>query len=252
MWRVALPLALVTLFCSPALVGAASPDGLMLAAPQTASDVMPPPACAYKDVTTMFAGYGDWALTLLDTTEMLPNGYVPPDLVSTSKAGLNGGYQVRAVAVADLAAMAKAAAAAHAPLAVASAYRSFATQVGTFKKWVRALGMSKALLTSARAGHSEHQLGLAIDFEAKGGRLPWDYSNWATATAAGKWMAAHAWQYGFVMSYPAGKTAKTCYGFEPWHYRYVGRAEAAAVRASGLTLREWLWQQLPAPPEPAG
>jgi LAS superfamily LD-carboxypeptidase LdcB len=35
----------------------------------------------------------------------------------------------------------------------------------------------------------------------------------------------------------------TCYAYEPWHYRYVGRTEAAAVHASGLTLREFLWRQ---------
>ncbi len=37
--------------------------------------------------------------------------------------------------------------------------------------------------------------------------------------------------------------------YEPWHYRYVGRDVAAKVRASGLTLREYLWrqQEWPAP-----
>ena len=51
------------------------------------------------------------------------------------------------------------------------------------------------------------------------------------------------------MSYPKGKTTLTCYMYEPWHYRYVGRDVAAKVRASGLTLREYLWrqQEWPAP-----
>ena len=252
MWRVALPLTLASLFCFPAVVGAASPAGPLLASPPAAWASPVLPTCAYADAATSFAGYGDWALTLLDTNVMLPAAYVPPDLVNTKNAGLNGGYQVRAVALFDLTAMTRAAAAAHAPLAVASAYRSFSTQVSTFNKWVRVLGMSKALLSSARPGHSEHQLGLAIDFESRGGLLPWSYRNWATATKAGKWMAAHAWQYGFVMSYPAGKTAKTCYDFETWHFRYVGRSEAATVHASGLTLREWVWLQQPQPAQPAG
>jgi D-alanyl-D-alanine carboxypeptidase len=34
----------------------------------------------------------------------------------------------------------------------------------------------------------------------------------------------------------------SCYDYEPWHYRYVGRPMAAEVRASGLTLREWIWR----------
>jgi D-alanyl-D-alanine carboxypeptidase len=54
-------------------------------------------------------------------------------------------------------------------------------------------------------------------------------------------MAANAWRHGFVMSYPRGETAATCYAYEPWHYRYVGRETAAAVRGSGMTLREAIW-----------
>jgi D-alanyl-D-alanine carboxypeptidase len=44
------------------------------------------------------------------------------------------------------------------------------------------------------------------------------------------------------MSYPDGKQDVTCYQYESWHYRYVGRDMAAAVVASGLTLREYLWK----------
>ena len=43
-------------------------------------------------------------------------------------------------------------------------------------------------------------------------------------------MAANAWKYGFIMSYPKGKTSLTCYMYEPWHYRYVGRDVAAKVQ----------------------
>ena len=46
---------------------------------------------------------------------------------------------------------------------------------------------------------------------------------------------------GFVVSYPTGASDATCYDAEPWHVRWVGRDRAAAVQASGLTLREWLW-----------
>jgi D-alanyl-D-alanine carboxypeptidase len=54
-------------------------------------------------------------------------------------------------------------------------------------------------------------------------------------------MKAHAWEYGFVMSYPRGKLDVTCYDFEPWHFRYVGRELAASIHGSGLTPREYLW-----------
>jgi D-alanyl-D-alanine carboxypeptidase len=55
-------------------------------------------------------------------------------------------------------------------------------------------------------------------------------------------MRDNAWRYGFVMSYPKGASAKSCYDYEPWHYRYVGRDIGREVRLSGLTLREWLWR----------
>jgi D-alanyl-D-alanine carboxypeptidase len=56
-------------------------------------------------------------------------------------------------------------------------------------------------------------------------------------------MLANAWRYGFVLSYPKGKTDVTCYTYEPWHYRYVGRDRAIWVRASELTLREFIWAE---------
>jgi zinc D-Ala-D-Ala carboxypeptidase len=44
------------------------------------------------------------------------------------------------------------------------------------------------------------------------------------------------------MSYPKGKRRESCYSYEPWHYRYVGRARAAAVHEAGVTLRRYLWE----------
>jgi D-alanyl-D-alanine carboxypeptidase len=144
--------------------------------------------------------------------------------------------------IADLRSMAWAAKQAGARLAVQSAYRSYATQKSTFAYWVRVHGYAVALKESARAGHSEHQLATTLDFKAYGGKAPWDYSDWATSKA-GTWLKANAWKYGFIMSYPKGKDAITCYRYEPWHYRYVGRTRARAIRASGLTLREFLWRE---------
>jgi D-alanyl-D-alanine carboxypeptidase len=126
------------------------------------------------------------------------------------------------------------------PLQIASAYRSYATQQAVFDGWVATSGYDAALRKSARPGHSEHQLGTTIDFTSLGGRPPWEYADWG-ATPAGAWMAANAWEHGFVMSYPRNSFGAVCYDYEPWHYRYVGRDIAWQVRISGLTLREWLW-----------
>jgi D-alanyl-D-alanine carboxypeptidase len=178
---------------------------------------------------------------LLDTIYHLPAGYAPGDLVDSSAAGLNGGYSVRSVVVADLAAMARDARAAGTPIALVSGYRSHAQQQATFDYWVGVGGYKQALRTSARAGHSEHQLGTAIDVTGEGGGAPWEHTDWAT-TPAGAWMAANAWRYGFVMSYPRGSYDASCYDYEPWHYRYVGRGLAADIAASGRVPRQVLWE----------
>ncbi|MBW3613073.1 MAG: D-alanyl-D-alanine carboxypeptidase family protein [Chloroflexi bacterium] len=199
-----------------------------------------PPACRYDDILTGRRAYEQHAITLLDTIYMLPSTYAPTDLVDTGGLGLNSGYKVRTVVAADLAAMARDARAAGAPLQVVSGYRSYATQQATFNYWVSVGGYEEALRASARPGHSEHQLGTALDFTSLGGAAPWNYADWA-ATPAGSWMAANAWRYGLLMTYPRNKSAVHCYDYEPWHYRYVGRELAAAVRASGMTLREAIW-----------
>jgi D-alanyl-D-alanine carboxypeptidase len=206
----------------------------------------PVPTCRVADITTAQRSYSAWDKTVLDTTYRLTSSYAPTDLRSTANAGLNSGFRVRALVVADLAAMARAARATGARFAVQSAYRSYATQRATFAYWTRVSGYRAALDSSARPGHSEHQLGTTLDLKSYGGSAPWNYRDWGT-TRAGAWLRNNAWKYGFVLSYPKGKTSVTCYAYEPWHFRYVGRVTAARVHASFLTLRQYLWRQQTTP-----
>ena len=224
----------------PTPVPTAVPTPIPTAAPTPPGTGNALPPCAYMDVLTPHHGYGDWPVTLLDTIYHLPSSYAPGDLVDSGGAGVNGGYALRALLAEDLARLAADARAAGAPIALVSGYRSHAQQQATFDYWVSVGGYEQALRTSARAGHSEHQLGTAIDVTSEGGAAPWEYADWA-ATPAGAWMAANAWRYGFVMSYPRGSFDVTCYDYEPWHYRYVGRDLAATIVASGLSARQVLW-----------
>ncbi|HJP88540.1 MAG TPA: M15 family metallopeptidase [Candidatus Limnocylindrales bacterium] len=199
------------------------------------------PACRYDDILTTPRAYADWEHTLVDTILRVTKGYVPPDLVSVTEAGLAGSKKtIRAIAVDDLRALADAARAAGAPIGVQSSYRSYTEQQAVFDGWVANLGYKEALKVSARPGHSEHQLGLAIDFRSDPPTPLTLHTDWES-TPAGIWMAAHAWEYGWVMSYPKGKSKITCYSYEPWHFRYVGRELAAQIHDSGLTTREYLW-----------
>ena len=184
---------------------------------------------------------GDPARAVLDRSYALAPDDVPRDLVAASAAGLDGASGtrlVREVVVADLAEMRAAWRAAGLTIFVESAYRSYEDQAATFAEWQTRLGPDAALLRAARPGHSEHQLGTAIDVTSPGwsGR----FGDWAIEAAEGAWMAAHAWEYGFVMSYPAGGQDDSCYGYEPWHYRWIGREAAAEQRRSGLVLRRFL------------
>ena len=204
------------------------------------------PACRFDDVPATPRPTGDWTLAILDTIYRLPAGYAPADLVPVSTAGIAGGGQVRATMIPDLRALAKAAAKAGVPLAVKSAFRNEARQKAVYDDWVRTSGEAAARQFSARPGHSEHQLGLAVDFSAEAGAAPWDGA--FEQSPQGQWLAAHAVDYGFVMSYPKGAEAVACYAYEPWHFRWVGRTVAREVAASGLPLRAWLWSRPAATP----
>jgi D-alanyl-D-alanine carboxypeptidase len=195
--------------------------------------------CVDRDLEAPTAA--DPTFTILDRSYGLDAGYAPDDLVAASAAGFAGGSGtklVRAVIVDDLAALLAASRDAGLELGIESAYRSYASQAATLEIWTARLGPAAALLRTARPGHSEHQLGTAIDFTSPGwsGRV----GDWAAESREGAWMAEHAWEYGFVMSYPTESQPETCFAYEPWHYRWIGREAAAEQHASGLGLRQFL------------
>jgi D-alanyl-D-alanine carboxypeptidase len=207
-----------------------------LLAPPRAAAVGPLPTCRFADILTIPRDYDSWSTTLVDWILRVGRDYRPPDLVELSAADVTGGGQVRRVAIDDLTAMAAAARRDGTPLGSVSAYRSYRQQVALFNTYVKGYGFKKATTFSARPGHSEHQLGLTIDFADSGST-----TFVSEESGAGRWLAKHAWEYGWLMSYPKGKKKLTCYSYEPWHYRYVGRDLAKEIHDSGLTIREYLW-----------
>ena len=235
------PLALLRLAVAALIVG----SGLFapLASPSPARGVGPLPDCRLDDILTEPRGYDDWEITHVDWILTLGPRYRPPDLVSVREGGVAGGGLIREVVIEDLKAMAAAARANGTPLVSWSPFRGYRQQVSLFNGYAgwngeRYTNFDSAITFSARPGHSEHQTGLTIDFVAVGDTGL--TSNWEV-TRTGGWMARNAWKYGWLMSYPKGKTDVTCYGYEPWHYRYVGREMAAKIHESGLTIREYLW-----------
>lgn len=111
-----------------------------------------------------------------------------------------------------------------------SGYRSYAVQKGLLEKYTRAYGPAYAQRIAAKPGTSEHQTGLAIDVGNRN-RACALQACFAT-TKVGKWMAKNAPRHGFILRYPKGMESTTGYAYEPWHFRYVGTAQAKAMAGS--------------------
>lgn len=140
--------------------------------------------------------------------------------------------------------MATVASAAGINLSVASAYRSYGTQVETYNGFAARDGQAKADTYSARPGFSEHQTGLAVDLNDGGGcQVDLCFAD----TAAGQWLAANSWQYGYIVRYPNGYDSVTGYQYEPWHFRYVGTRVATAMHNLNIPTLEQFFNLEPAP-----
>jgi D-alanyl-D-alanine carboxypeptidase len=167
---------------------------------------------------------------------VLPSSYYPNDLVQVNFN--NNGQPLRWVAANAMNSMRAAAASQGVYMRLISGFRSYQTQVDTYNYWVQQDGQAAADQASARPGHSEHQLGLAADLSDENNTGCDLYACFAD-TAAGRWLAAYAQNYGFIIRYPYGKESITGYEYEPWHVRYVGVSLAKAIKASGLTMEQY-------------
>jgi D-alanyl-D-alanine carboxypeptidase len=125
-------------------------------------------------------------------------------------------------------------------LKVVSAYRSYDLQASIYASYVQQYGVDKANTFSAQPGHSQHQLGTAIDFSTQ--EIHYDLNQDFANTKAGQWLQTNAYKYGFYISYPKGQDSITGYEFEPWHYRYVGVQNALNLKQSGLGMQTYLQQ----------
>ena len=176
---------------------------------------------------------------LVDRSHTLPSGYVPGDLVPLQDYGVpaTDSGTLRREAAEHLGRLVKGAAAAGEDLEVTSAYRSYEEQRRSHKRSMRVFG-AEAGRMSATPGHSQHQLGTAVDFtNAAAGHQVTRYFG---RTSAYGWLERHAWEYGFVLAYPKGKEEQTGYEWEPWHFRYVGIEDAERLEESNLSLQEFL------------
>ena len=180
---------------------------------------------------------------LVDRTHALPADYAPNDLVSLRDLGvptLGQNTMLRREAAEHLEGLVAHAAAAGEELTVVSAYRSFEDQRFSYNRLVSIYG-SGADRLSATPGHSQHQLGTAVDFT--NGAVGYEVQQSFGYTTASGWLTLHAHEHGFVLAYPPGEESETGYEWEPWHYRYVGTDNARQVRESELGLQGFLLRE---------
>jgi len=180
-------------------------------------------------------------LVLVDKGHLLGAGYVPPDLVPLRGYRLavsRNDLSLRRVIMTDVLAMVAAAKADGVTLLFSSSYRSYEYQKEVYAREVTTYGQEAADRESAHPGASQHQLGTAIDF----GSITDEFAG----TRAGRWLAAHAWEYGFTLSYPKGYEQVTGYRWESWHYRYITRPAARLQREFFGDVQQYLLEFLDA------
>lgn len=234
-------LALAVAFLLPATTAQASPVG-DLQTTQASPSAAATEEAAHEKKSTASTAERDFAAYSTDPTSPLvlvnehhplqPRDYAPKDLVAVSAKGTE---MVPRAAKAMKKLIAGGAQDGQ-RLMVVSAYRSYDHQVTLFQRYTRKYGDDYAARISARPGTSEHQLGLSADLGAASGQC--SLKACLADLPSGKWIAAHAADYGFIVRYPNDQHETTGYNFEPWHLRYVGTKAAQQMEQDGVATFE--------------
>ena len=181
-------------------------------------------------------------LVLVNKKRELDPGYVPSDLVKApvpfSFSGDSPKQEMRKVAADALGKLFAGAEQDGIELKAVSGYRSYASQKSIFNAYAKTHGEEEANTFSAHPGQSEHQTGLAMDVSSASVHYGLEESY--GETKEGKWLKAHAADYGFIIRFEQGKEKETGYMYEPWHVRYVGVYVAKDIMKLGLTLEAYL------------
>ena len=184
----------------------------------------------YTNVNTLH-NYLD-ITTLVNKYNKLPDNYEIDDLVVLDNEYSNKGEKVRKVIYNDLKKMFDDAKKDNINLNVISGFRTYEKQDTLFNNSIKKNGIDHALIYSAKPGYSEHQLGLAIDINS----VEENFKN----TNEYKWLKNNSYKYGFIERYPENKEYITGFGYEPWHYRYLGVDITTRIFTENITYEEYV------------
>jgi|GEM_PF-399849 len=120
-----------------------------------------------------------------------------------------------------------------------SGFRSYETQDYLFRSEKEKNSGNEQYFSVAEPGHSEHQLGSTLDITSSEINFASASSDF-DSTASYQWMQDNAANFGFVQSYTPGTEEITGYIPESWHWRYLGKEHALAIKSLEITPLEYL------------
>lgn len=164
----------------------------------------------------------------------LDKDYEPEDLTIINSKFASGTQKLRKEAAGKFEEMASDMLKENLKIYAGSTYRSYSYQEGLYNRYVKKDGFKEAETYSARAGYSEHQLGLAVDIV----NGKWNYLSEGDKEYT--WLINNSYKYGFILRYPHESEYITGYVFEDWHFRYLGIDLATKVHESKLTYDEYI------------
>mgnify|MGYP005810516113 CR=1 FL=1 len=123
---------------------------------------------------------------------------------------------------------------------LASAYRTYEEQERIIDKLNELYGKDYTIKYAAKVGESEHHTGLAFDiYLIINNKKVLTNDDLLKHDDIFKKIIKLLPNYGLILRYPKGKEKITCYNYEPWHYRYVGKTTAKIIMNNNLTLEEY-------------
>lgn len=188
----------------------------------------------YTDIVSSDTTKG--ILLIVNKYYKLDEGYYYGNLVTMStRYSINGGQKLNSDAYNAFKTLVEAGEKEGVYIRNLSAYRSYSRQSTIYNNYKNEHGLEWTDKWSARAGHSEHQTGLALDVTKKG----MSTFNGFEDTKEFTWISNNAHKFGFILRYPENKSHITGYSYEPWHYRYVGVDASTYIYENNITYEEY-------------
>ncbi|MBN2657817.1 MAG: M15 family metallopeptidase [Spirochaetales bacterium] len=189
----------------------------------------------FLDLADFILGQPEELFYLADKNNFLTRDQGPEETVRPSDFGIpftRREREVSSLIIEPLKELVYAAAQDNLEIVFASGYRDYDYQEMLYNRYVANYGQDEADRFSARPGTSQHQLGTAVDL----GTIDDSYA----LTPEGKWLEAHAGDFGFSLSYPKGMEEVTGYMWECWHYRYITKEGIALQREFFLDVQQYM------------